>query len=61
MCQETRRHDAVILTDIPAQIRNDILKYCYRYRIRTYVAPKLTDIMLRGRRAIRCSTPRCSW
>ena len=45
---ETRRHDAVILTDIPAQIRNDILKYCYRYRIRTYVAPKLTDIMLRG-------------
>lgn len=48
VCQETRRHDAVILTDIPAQIRNDILKYCYRYRIRTYVAPKLTDIMLRG-------------
>ena len=48
VCQETRKHDAVILTDIPAQIRNDILKYCYRYRIRTYVAPKLTDIMLRG-------------
>lgn len=48
VCQETHRHDAVILTDIPAQIRNDILKYCYRYRIRTYVAPKLTDIMLRG-------------
>ena len=48
VCQETRRHDAVILTDIPAQTRNDILKYCYRYRIRTYVAPKLTDIMLRG-------------
>lgn len=48
VCQETRKHDAVILTDIPAQTRNDILKYCYRYRIRTYVAPKLTDIMLRG-------------
>lgn len=48
VCRETRKHDAVILTDIPAQTRNDILKYCYRYRIRTYVAPKLTDIMLRG-------------
>ena len=48
VCQEARKHDAVILTDIPAQMRNDILKYCYRYRIRTYVAPKLTDIMLRG-------------
>ena len=48
VCREVRKHDAVILTDIPAQTRNDILKYCYRYRIRTYVAPKLTDIMLRG-------------
>ena len=48
VCREARKHDAVILTDIPAQMRNDILKYCYRYRIRTYVAPKLTDIMLRG-------------
>ena len=46
--EEIRNHDAVILTDVPAQMRNDILKYCYRYRIRTYVAPKLTDIMLRG-------------
>ena len=48
VCREARKHDAVILTDIPAQMRNDILKYCYRYRIRTYVSPKLTDIMLRG-------------
>ena len=48
VCREARNFDAVILTDIPAGIRNDILKYCYRYRIRTYVAPKLTDIMLRG-------------
>jgi len=46
--QEIPKHDAVILTDVPAEIRNDILKFCYRYRIRTYVAPKLTDIMIRG-------------
>ncbi len=52
ICQEIGRHDAVILNDIPAQLRNDILKFCYRYRVRTYVAPKLTDVMLRGARTI---------
>lgn len=50
VCEEIRKHEAVILTDVPAEIRNDILKYCYRHRIRTYVAPKLTDIMIRGAR-----------
>lgn len=48
ICREIPKYDAVILNDIPAQLRNDILKFCYRYRVRTYVAPKLTDIMLRG-------------
>ena len=46
--KEISKHDAVILNDVPAQMRNDILKYCYQHRIRTYVAPKLTDIMMRG-------------
>lgn len=50
--QEIPKFDAVILNDVPAQLRNDLLKFCYRYRIRTYVAPKLTDIMLRGARNI---------
>ncbi len=50
--QEIPRHDAVILNDVPAQMRNDILKFCYRYRVRTYVAPKLTDIMVRGAKNI---------
>lgn len=50
--QEIPKYDAVILNDVPAQLRNDLLKYCYRYRVRTYVAPKLTDIMLRGAKNI---------
>ena len=50
--QEIAKYDAVILNDVPAQLRNDLLKYCYRYRVRTYVAPKLTDIMLRGAKNI---------
>ncbi len=48
ICAEIPKYDAVILNDVPAQQRNDILKFCYRNRVRTYVAPKLTDIMLRG-------------
>lgn len=50
--QEIPKYDAVILNDVPAQLRNDLLKFCYRYRVRTYVSPKLTDIMLRGARNI---------
>jgi exopolysaccharide biosynthesis polyprenyl glycosylphosphotransferase len=48
LCQEIRKYDAVVLNDVPAQLRNDILKFCYLKRVRTYVAPKLTDIMVRG-------------
>ena len=50
--REIPKHDAVILNDVPAQLRNDILKFCYRYRVRTYVAPKLTDVMVRGAKNI---------
>ena len=46
------KYDAVILNDVAAPLRNDILKFCYRYRVRTYVAPKLTDIMIRGAKII---------
>ena len=50
--QEIPKYDAVILNDVPAPLRNDLLKFCYRFRVRTYVSPKLTDIMLRGARNI---------
>ena len=50
--EEIPKYDAVILNDVPAPLRNDLLKFCYRFRVRTYVAPKLTDIMLRGARNI---------
>ena len=52
ICQEVVKYDAVILTDLPAQTRNDILKFCYRNRVRTYVTPKISDIMMRGAASI---------
>jgi hypothetical protein len=58
ICEEIAKHDAVILNEIPAQLRNDLLKFCYRYRLRAYVAPKLTDVMIRcGRQNNLFDTP----
>lgn len=45
-------YDAVIINDVPAAIRNDILKFCYHNKIRTYLAPKITDIIVRGAESI---------
>lgn len=38
--------DAVIIWDIPSEIRNPILKYCFGHSIRTYIMPKLSDIIV---------------
>ena len=52
ICQQIVEYDAVVISDVPAQIRNDILKFCYEHQIRTYVAPKISDIIVRGARDI---------
>ncbi len=48
ICAQIINYDAVIINDVPADIRNDILKFCYRNKIRTYLTPKVTDIVVRG-------------
>ena len=48
ICSQLGKYDAVVLNDVPAQIRNDIVKYCYRHSIRLYVVPKITDIILKN-------------
>ena len=52
ICRKIVKYDAVILNDVHAEIRNDILKFCYHNQIRTYVSPKLTDIIVRGATSI---------
>lgn len=42
------RHDAVLINDVVGGIRNDILKYCYINSVRTYVVPKVSDLILGG-------------
>lgn len=45
-------YDAVIISDIPAELRNDILKFCYAKGIRTYLTPKISDIVTGGAESI---------
>ena len=48
ICEKIQKHDSVLLNDVPAQIRNDVLKYCYTNAIRVYATPKLSDIIMSG-------------
>ncbi len=48
ICKQIAAYEAVIINDVPAEIRNRILKFCYEKEIRTYVTPKLSDIIVRG-------------
>lgn len=48
VCEEIRNYDCVLINDVPAEIRNDILKFCYQHKVRTYVVPKISDILMRG-------------
>jgi len=42
------RYDAVVIWDIPVDVRNKILKFCYGRAIRVYIMPKITDVILKG-------------
>ena len=48
VCSKILAYKVVILCDLPAKMRNTLLKYCFRHSIRTYTTPKLSDILIRG-------------
>ena len=48
IAEKMKDFQAVIIGDISAVQRNDILKYCYAHKVRAYVIPKLSDIILMG-------------
>lgn len=47
-----KKYNAVIISDIPADKRNEILKYNYAHGIRTYLTPKVSDIIESGAKSI---------
>ena len=38
-------YDAVLINDIPSEIKNDILKECFKRNKRVYFTPKISDII----------------
>ncbi len=48
ICDSLDEYEAVLIYDIPAYERNIILKRCFDLSVRTYVTPKLSDILLMG-------------
>lgn len=42
------RYDAVVIWDIATEDRNKILKFCFGKSIRTYIMPKITDVIIKG-------------
>lgn len=43
-----QKYDGVIIWDLPSQIRNRYLKYCFSHSIRCYLSPKISDVILTG-------------
>jgi exopolysaccharide biosynthesis polyprenyl glycosylphosphotransferase len=45
---EAARYESVIIGDIPATQRNDLVKFCFDKDIRAYITPKISDIIIGG-------------
>lgn len=46
--KEMCNYDAVFLCDIHSPLRNRLVKYCYANGIRSYITPKISDIIIRS-------------
>lgn len=46
--RQISKYDAVIITDVPNDLRNKLIKFTFENSIRTYINPKLSDIIVRG-------------
>lgn len=40
--------EGVVIWDIPSDMRNKVLKYCYGRNLRVYIMPKISDVILSG-------------
>ena len=41
------KYDAVLINDVPSELKNKILKYCFDRQKRVYFTPKISDIIVR--------------
>ena len=52
LVQRIDKFESVIICDVPARMRNDLLKYCYQQNKSIYVIPKISDIVVRSAKDI---------
>lgn len=48
VCEMMLRYDSVIICDVGSACRNTLLKFCFVNSIRTYLTPKISDVIVRG-------------
>jgi exopolysaccharide biosynthesis polyprenyl glycosylphosphotransferase len=53
ICETILKYEGVIICDLPAEQRNDYVKFCFDHSVRAYIAPKISDIIIRGAEDIR--------
>ena len=41
-------YDGIVISDVSAEQRNDLLKYCYMHNVETYITPKISDVIIAG-------------
>ncbi len=46
--KQAAEYDGIIIGDVPARCRNQLVKLCYAKDIRSYTVPKISDILLRS-------------
>jgi len=46
--KELANYDGIVISDVSAKQRNDLLKYCYMHDIETYITPKISDVIISG-------------
>jgi len=45
---ELENYDGIVISDVSAKQRNDLIKYCYMHEIETYITPKISDVIISG-------------
>ncbi|MBQ5484944.1 MAG: sugar transferase, partial [Lachnospiraceae bacterium] len=45
--EEIQKYDAVLINDVPSELKNKILKLCFDQQKRVYFTPKISDIIVK--------------
>ena len=48
MTEKILQYDGVILCDLPSDLRNNLIKFCFDKQLRAYIVPEISDIIIRG-------------